>query len=94
MLEVIGAEGHDRRVEILSLLLQACHVTGQDRALPFGEPLQLAQIDGQLGRQSGLAHALDFFGQELIDRNAVEGRDLMQAGDRDIAIAALVGGEQ
>src|SRR5204863_294940 len=32
--------------------------------------------------------------QQLVDGDAVEGRDLVQAGDRDIPVAALVGGQQ
>ena len=52
-------------------------MTGEDRALALGEPLELSQVDGQLRRQRRLAAALDFFGQQLIDRNAVQRRDLV-----------------
>src|ERR1700694_698349 len=39
LLEVVGAERHHRRVEVLSLLLQPSHVAGKDGALPLGQPL-------------------------------------------------------
>ncbi len=60
----------------------------------LGQALQLRQVDRQLGRQRGLAHAFDLFRKELIDGDAVKGRDLVQPGDRDIAVAAFVGSEQ
>ena len=62
--------------------------------MPLGKTLQLAEIDGQLGRQRGLAHAFDLLRQQLVDGDAVEGRDLVQAGDRDIPVAALIGRQQ
>src|SRR5438552_721390 len=94
LLEVVTAEGHDLRVEVLPLLLQPSHMPSQDRALAFGQPLQLAEVDCQLWREGRLPDAFDLLRQQLVHRDAVEGGDLVQAGDGDIAVAALVGGEQ
>src|SRR5207253_9665972 len=90
--EVVAAEGYDRGVEVLPLLLEPGHMSRQDRSLALGEALQLAEVDRQLWRKRRLPNAFDLFGQQLVHRHAVEGGDLAQAGARGVAGPALVGG--
>ena len=66
----------------------------QDRALALGQSLKLVEVDRHLGRERGFAGAFEILGQQLVDRDAVEGRDLVQPGHRDIPVAALVGRQQ
>jgi len=69
-------------------------VAGEDRPLALRQALELGQVDRELRRQGRLTHAFHLFRQQLVDGHAVEGGDLVQTGDRDIPVAALIGSQQ
>src|SRR5260370_1445178 len=62
LLEVVGAERHHRRVEVLALLLEVRHVAGEQGSLAFRQSLELVEVDRELRRKGRLAHALELFG--------------------------------
>jgi hypothetical protein len=69
-------------------------MAAENRALPFGQALQLVEIDGKLRRQRRFTAAFDLLGEKLVHGHAIESGDLMEPGDRDISVAALIGSEE
>jgi len=46
----------------VALLLEPCHVAGEDRALAFRQTLELVEVDGQLRREGRLGHRVRLLG--------------------------------